>query len=180
MVGTVGRHRYPLPLLPGDVIKLTCNYDTRPANTTLTWGTSANQESCTSIIGYYPSRSWSHPTCFTYKDVPMCEIKANGVYEDCNFNDFLKSVDTDITISAILETCFRKDICSPTCTSLVWNMRRHPCLNGNLFDLWASNLVAINNSRLMKLFSAIIKCYKTRASNFIKRKRVRFSEINKN
>ena len=64
----------PLEVLPGDELKMTCQYSSMNRNYTTKHGPGGNDEMCYGFITYYPKEA--RDSCFaTHNYVPSCFYK---------------------------------------------------------------------------------------------------------
>lgn len=63
-------------LMPGDELRVTCQYDTSKKNVTTSFGESTDNEMCWSALMYYPAQAFSTAVVFTAKSIS--ELRATG------------------------------------------------------------------------------------------------------
>ncbi|KAJ8320046.1 hypothetical protein KUTeg_001633 [Tegillarca granosa] len=150
------RLRKPVEVQPGDELRVTCAYNTYSVNRTVVSGSGPTDEVCSAEVSYYPSENWNNPECENFLSLPLCKIKAVGVINGCQFSRFLSSLPKEPTVDAIITECNQN--CNQNCSNLVEIMKRHSCFQGDLLNLWESNLNALKNNRLNIVFWAIRNC----------------------
>jgi len=85
------RHSYlePVPLTPGDEIRVNCVYDSRSRKTTTSYGEATTDEMCIGFLTIYPAVK-QFDRCYTWKDLPVgCQLSTLLSHPRCNFPNFL-------------------------------------------------------------------------------------------
>nr|KAG5700456.1 hypothetical protein BaRGS_013943 [Batillaria attramentaria] len=76
----------PVPVYPGDEVRVHCEYSSLSRGGSTMWGEGTNDEMCYVIVSYYPAESFSG-FCNQWKNIDKCSLKSRG----CNFQTFLNS-----------------------------------------------------------------------------------------
>ena len=142
-----------------------CEYDSSEQTSIVKRGNTIKDEMCRSQLIYYPQENWNRPVCLGYKHVPLCKFETTGLAYNCNYKSFIRSLATDLLTIKVLKACGNKRTCSRTCLELVAKERQHACLQGELYDLWKSNVVSNPDQRLVRLYGAMIPCEREYEAN---------------
>ncbi|XP_033753286.1 MOXD1 homolog 1-like [Pecten maximus] len=170
------RHLNPIKVLPGDSIRMICEYDSTMMTSTVHRGLLADEEICRAQLLYYPKENWTNPSCLGYKHIPLCLFETVGEVMDCNYQEFLDSLQTEAHFNTTIATCSLSNACSAACLHLVAEERKHSCLKGELYELWNSKLIGQPDPRLENLYKALVPCeerYKEKGHLVSSRGRVR-------
>jgi Copper type II ascorbate-dependent monooxygenase, C-terminal domain len=118
----------PFEFLPGDEIRVTCEYQTLGRKETIYYGEGTNEEMCYAFITYYPADQ-KFTYCNNYRTADVCS--SNGL--DCGFSEFVE-------LATATETqCRAFPLCTKRCKALLEGIKGTQCLegdNGHLLDDW--------------------------------------------
>lgn len=154
----VVRHLNPIQVLPGDSIRMICEYNSTNMATPVNRGLGEDQEICRAQLLYYPRKNWDNPSCLGFKHVPLCLFETVGGAMGCHYQDFLDSLQREAHYNTTIATCSLSNTCSAACLHLVSKERQHPCLRGELYELWNSKLIGQPDPRLVNLYKALVPC----------------------
>ncbi|OWF51919.1 uncharacterized protein LOC110448415 [Mizuhopecten yessoensis] len=159
------RHFNPIKVLPGDSIRMICEFNSTQETKPVDRGLSPDDEICRAQLMYYPKENWTNPTCLGYKHVPLCLFETTGAVMGCNYQSFLDSIENDAHFNTTIATCGSSNECTAQCLFLVSKERQHPCLRGELYELWNSTLISRPNARMVNLYKALKPCEKLYEQN---------------
>lgn len=151
------RHTNPVQVLPGDILRITCVYDTREVKHPVHWGLLSTNEICASTIEFYPKGNWMGSTCSSFKSIPLCKLETTGVANGCDFNGFFGALHKDVRTAALFQNCTDMNFCTPACRTLANAATSHPCLTGDSMELLRSPLTA-PNKKLKVFFNVLELC----------------------
>lgn len=135
-----------------------CEYDSTAMTSPVNRGLSQNEEICRAQLMYYPEANWIRPTCLGYKHVPLCKFETTGEAFDCNYQAFINNLQNHPQFNTTIRACGTSGTCSTECLHLVSKERQHPCLQGELYELWKSNLIGRPDPRMVVLYKALVPC----------------------
>lgn len=150
-------HTNPVQVLPGDILRITCVYDTREVKHPVHWGLLSTNEICASTIEFYPKGNWMGSTCSSFKSIPLCKLETTGVANGCDFNGFFGALHKDVRTAALFQNCTDMNFCTPACRTLANAATSHPCLTGDSMELLRSPLTA-PNKKLKVFFNVLELC----------------------
>ncbi|XP_062594442.1 MOXD1 homolog 1-like [Saccostrea cucullata] len=153
---TVFWYTTPVPVLPGDMLKLTCEYNTMNVRSDVNWGMGPNQELCKTILIFYPKENWDDHHCESFKNIPLCALEIGDSVFGCTYGGFMTALNSnplyDLTKCSILSTC------TDECLQRVTAVRGTPCLSGDMYELWKLMARSLRNNKLITLFKALVTC----------------------
>ncbi|XP_060070311.1 DBH-like monooxygenase protein 1 [Ylistrum balloti] len=161
----VFRHIDPVRVLPGDSIRMICEFNSTQMTSPVNRGLSPEEEICRAQLMYYPKENWVNPTCLGYKHVPLCLFETVGEAMNCNYQSFLDSLQKEAHFNTTIATCGLATTCSAACLHLVSKDRQHPCLRGELYELWKSELIGQPDEKMKNLYKALVPCEKLYEQN---------------
>ncbi|XP_046555577.1 LOW QUALITY PROTEIN: MOXD1 homolog 1-like, partial [Haliotis rubra] len=151
----------PLEVRPGDVFKTTCVYRTVSRRVTTVWGEGTNDEMCYSLLMFYPKSAVSNIYCDGWGDYNSCMVDDDGFYRGCHVQSFknLTHPATQKIFHKILKHCdFKHGECLPECPDVVTEVRKHPCLQGDLGDKMLQEFTEDGSARGMRFVTALRSC----------------------
>ncbi|CAC5379185.1 DBH [Mytilus coruscus] len=153
-------YKQPIQLLPGDMLKMTCEYNSTSENDTIEWDVSWRGEMCKGLLLYYPKQSWPSHHCQNYRSVPLCEIMIDAPVFGCHFRSFISNLATTnrTLVDTVIRNCGQDKSCSPLCLRMIGKVRQDPCLQGDIYDLWKETRLVKANTQLMALYDVLTKC----------------------
>ncbi|XP_071121713.1 dopamine beta-hydroxylase-like isoform X1 [Mytilus edulis] len=153
-------YKQPIQLLPGDMLKMTCEYNSTSENDTVEWDVSWRGEMCKGLLLYYPKQSWPSHHCQNYRSVPLCEIMIDAPVFGCHFRSFISNLATTnrTLVDTVIRNCGQDKSCSPLCLRMIGKVRQDPCLQGDIYDLWKETRLVKANTQLMALYDVLTKC----------------------
>lgn len=146
----------PVPVLPGDMLKLTCEYNTVGVRDDITWGMGPKQELCKTILIYYPRENWDDHHCESFKNIPLCALEIGDSVFGCTYRGFMLALHNDPLYD--MTGCDNTATCSNECLQKTIAARSTPCLSGDMYDLWKLMAMSLRNDKLITLFKALVVC----------------------
>ncbi|KAK3101868.1 hypothetical protein FSP39_006907 [Pinctada imbricata] len=144
----------PVPILPGDMLKMSCEYNSLLVNGTTKWGLK-DGEVCKGAILYYPKENWIKRKCKSFRTVPLCGFETGDRVYGCSLQEFQKSLFTLPVYKDLIYACSNATICSDYCFDKVSSARRTPCLTGDLYYMWQ---IAGKTGSMSLLYKALEAC----------------------
>lgn len=151
------RYTTPVPVLPGDMLKLTCEYNTMGVRNDVTWGMGPNQEICKTILIYYPKENWHDHHCESFKNIPLCALEIGDAVFGCTYRGFMLALTNDPGLYD-LSNCAQSASCSDECLQKTKAARSSACLSGDMYDLWKLMAKSLRDPKLITLYKALVIC----------------------
>lgn len=150
------RYTTPVPVLPGDMLKLTCEYNTMNERNEVTWGMGPNQELCKTILIYYPKENWDDHHCESFKNIPLCALEIGESVFGCTYTGFMKALVSNPLYD--MAKCAQSATCTDKCLQQTRAARGTHCLSGDMYELWKLMARSLKNENLVTLYKALVTC----------------------
>ncbi|XP_041368427.1 uncharacterized protein LOC121382863 [Gigantopelta aegis] len=167
----------PIEIRPGDHLKTTCVFRSLSKKQTTYYGEGSYDEMCYGIFQVYPRQNIAG-SCTTWRNVSLCNFPT--VYSECmadkadiinmcnfedNFNDCLvravfnlSNPDMKEIHRKVMENCNSYGSCRPECPAALDEVRKHPCLHGDLSEYILYHMSQSQNVELAKFAHAAASC----------------------
>jgi len=151
----------PIEILPGDELKMTCEYSSMNRHHTTRYGPGSLEEMCYGLITYYPKESFVG-NCIQWRDFDQCVFGDNEFYEKSTsaFNESLP--ETGAIFKLIFDNCNVYGSCRSECPAAIAEARkRNPTYAGEVWEMMKMSIwenKELNYGRLFRFVSAFDTC----------------------
>ncbi|XP_005101066.2 MOXD1 homolog 1-like [Aplysia californica] len=140
-------HQPPVQILPGDEIKTTCVFNSLSSDRWVYWGDGTNDEMCFGFLTMYPRDALPivSASCVSMGPASTCDFygpqktSING----CDWKTFTNGShpETDRLWEKLEKNCNLDGFCRPECREITDELKKHPCMQGEVGDLVNFRLV---------------------------------------
>ncbi|XP_046576236.1 dopamine beta-hydroxylase-like [Haliotis rubra] len=126
----IHEYKTPYEILPGDVLETTCVHKTTSRASTTLFGEFAYDEMCIGVFTFYPAKSITHDSCYTWKDLELCYVE-NGAIHGCEYHMIFNATHPTrkSLLAKVLNSCNFYGDCRRECPAAIAEVRQHPCFN---------------------------------------------------
>ncbi|XP_041370971.1 uncharacterized protein LOC121384577 [Gigantopelta aegis] len=159
-------HEYeePVEIQLGDHLKTTCVFRSLSKNKTTYWGFGSYEEMCFGLLTVYPKHNIIND-CVSWKNISFCDF--TNMYSACTNNSIAGSTDYAVAIrKKVLDNCNVFGGCRSECPAVLADVRKEPCLAGELGEYSLMEMSRSRNMDLMKFAFAMRSCDCPRDQSF--------------
>ncbi|XP_035824369.1 MOXD1 homolog 1 [Aplysia californica] len=133
-------HKPPVQILPGDEIKTTCVFNSLSSDRWVYYGDGTNDEMCYGFLTIYPRDAVPFTTsCVSFGPASTCEMfgPQKQPINGCDWNAFTDEShpETARLWQDLEKNCNLDGFCRPECRKITDELKKHPCMQGEVADL---------------------------------------------
>lgn len=150
----------PLEIQPGDEIKTTCVFKSKNKKKTTFSGRGTSDEMCLGFMVVFPAENLLSRTCTTWKSLSLTKLYRDLNPYGCNITNFfnLSHPDTRPLLEKLENNCKPFSICLEECKEVVKEVRKHPCLSGDVGKYIVHRATQMFNGDFPRFLSLLQSC----------------------
>lgn len=150
----------PLEIQPGDEIKTTCVFQSKNKKKTTFSGRGTSDEMCLGFMVVFPAENLLSRTCTTWRSLSLTKLYRDLNPYGCNITNFfnLSHPDTRPLLEKLENNCKPFSICLEECKEVVKEVRKHPCLSGDVGKYIVHRATKMFNGDFPRFLSLLQSC----------------------
>ncbi|XP_062566816.1 tyramine beta-hydroxylase-like [Saccostrea cucullata] len=153
-----------IEVLPGDEIRTKCVYKSSSKSVTTFKGDATSDEMCYGFLAIHPLSNLRFQSqslyCTSWKSLSTIQLHVYDVTNGCNRKTFLNFWHPDMAnISRrVFQSCRPLSMCLEECKDVVKEIRRHPCMQGDVREYLKMEALQSHNIENLQFYSMIESC----------------------
>ena len=155
---TILRFPRPLKILPGDELKTTCVFKSTNKKTTTFSGRGTNDEMCFAFLTVFPAKNLLFRRCTQRGSLSWTKTRKESKPYYCDMTNFFNfsNADTKAMVQKMRDNCKPVSTCMQECKNVVKDLRKHPCLSGDVGKMHRIN-ASYSDDKDVLLFRLMIQ-----------------------
>ncbi|XP_022313983.1 tyramine beta-hydroxylase-like [Crassostrea virginica] len=149
-----------LKILPGDELKTTCVFKSTNKKKTTFSGRGTNDEMCLAFLTVFPATNLLSRGCTHWGSLSWTKMTKESNPYGCDMTNFLNfsNPDTKAMVKKVRDNCKPFSICLKECMDVVKDIRKHPCLSGDMGKMHRFKASYSDDKDILLFMSMIQSC----------------------